>query len=182
MKGQVDVSVPMILTSWRHPCVAAFAAVLFVLQPKGVVAQATSAVREANVRYSAALSSGDADTATSFFEAAGALAIEGCPEIKGRSDVGSFLASITRAGRVVSLTPEDVTQTGPDLAREVGTFRIVGTVSRKASHDGRYATSWVKVGGEWRISESAWTSGSVSGGTGTIGGRDGDRCALIDVP
>lgn len=67
--------------AWRSPRATILAAIMALAPAERAMAQATSGVRDAEVRYAAALTSGDAETAASFFDAAAALSVTGCPGI-----------------------------------------------------------------------------------------------------
>lgn len=137
----------------RH---AILAVMLTAMQPQAAVAQATSGVREAVVRFESALMSGDAAAATTFFVKDGSLVAGACGAIGGRPAVRSFLNGLVRSGAGLAFTPEDSVQTGDVDAREVGTFRLTGPDPGSQSGDGRYVTTWVRRGGDWKVSMMVW--------------------------
>lgn len=156
------------------------AAMLIAMQPQAAVAQATSGVREAEVRFESALMSGDVAAATTFFVEDGTMVAGACEAVRGHPAVRSFLDRLVRSGADLAFTPEDIVQTGEVDAREVGTFRLAGPDPGSRSGDGRYATTWVRRGGDWKVSMMAWEAPGHPGG-GAVR-APGAGCMTVLVP
>lgn len=139
------------------------------------MAQAVSGVREAGTRFTAALSSGDAATAASYFADDGVALPPGRAELNGKGQIQQFLGSMTRAVKDLKYVPEDVKQINDQTAREVGTFSFKPQKQGGPDVTGKYLIIWAKVGGDWKITADMWNRSSAGGDGGRQGAGKGGR-------
>ena len=134
------------------------------------VAQDVSGARDASAKFTAALASGDAQTAASYLTDDAVALPPGRPPINGKAQIQQFLGNMTRSVKNLKYTPEDVKPIDDSTVREVGTFAFR---MRDNDVDGKYLLVWTKVGGEWKVAADMWNRSATGGGKGGHGGRQG---------
>ena len=137
-----------------------------------VLAQDMAGAKDASQKFTAALSSADAATASSFFTDDAVALPPGRAEITGRPQIQQFLGTMTRAVKDLKYTSESVTPINDSTAREVGSFSFKTQRQGKSSDvTGKYLLIWTKAGSDWKISADMWNrNGSAGGGGGGQGG------------
>jgi ketosteroid isomerase-like protein len=78
---------------------------------------------------------------------------------KGRAAIEKTVAGLGGTGiRNFALTAVDVSQVGPDTAREIGRFSLDAPAPKKkwVKADGKYAVVWKLVAGEWLLDVDLW--------------------------
>ena len=134
------------------------------------VAQDVSGARDASAKFTAALASGDAQTAASYLTDDAVALPPGRPPINGKAQIQQFLGNMTRSVKNLKYTPEDVKPIDDSTVREVGTFAFK---MRDNDVDGKYLLVWTKVGGEWKVAADMWNRSATGGSKGGHGGRQG---------
>ena len=130
-------------------------------------AQDVSGAKDASLKFTTALGSADAATASSFFTDDAVALPPGRAEISGRPQIQQFLGNMTRSVKNLKYTSESLTPINDTTAREVGSFSF--TMERQGkSNDvsGKYLLIWTKAGGDWKISADMWNRSSSGGGKG----------------
>ena len=154
----------------RHIIVAALLSGLAV----PAFAQDVSGARDASAKFTAALSSGDAQTAASYLADDAVALPPGRAPLNGKADIQRYLGNMTRAVKDLKYTSDNVTPIGDATAREVGTFAFK---FKDKDVDGKYLLVWTKVGSEWKVSADMWNRNAPAGrgmnGRGGQGGRRG---------
>ena len=146
------------------------AAVLLCGTTLPALAQDVSGVQEAGSKFTAALSSGDAQTAASFFTDDAVALPPGRAPITGKDNIQRFLGGMTHAVKNLKYVPDDVKPLGDSGAREVGTFSFK---MKSNDVDGKYLLVWTKVGSDWKIAADMWNRNSSGGGKGGGKGQGG---------
>ena len=134
------------------------------------LAQDVSGARDASGKFTAALSSGDAQAAAGFLTDDAVALPPGRGPITGKPQIQQFLGNMTRVVQNLKYTTDEVKPIDDNTAREVGTFSF-----KMKSNDveGKYLLIWTKAaGGDWKIAADMWNR-SASGGKGGRGGRQG---------
>jgi uncharacterized protein (TIGR02246 family) len=134
------------------------------------LAQDVSGARDASAKFTAALASGDAQTAASFFTDDAIALPPGRAPITGKDNIQRFLGNMTHAVQNLKYTPDDVKALDDNSAREVGSFSFK---MKNNSVDGKYLQVWTKVGSDWKVAADMWNRSSNGGGGGGKGGRQG---------
>ena len=111
------------------------AALLISVATLPAVAQDVSGARDASAKFTAALASGDAQTAASFLTDDAVVLPPGRPPINGKAQIQQFLGNMTRMVKNLKYTPEDVKPIDETTVREVGTF---GFKLRDNDVEGKY--------------------------------------------
>lgn len=133
------------------------------------LAQDVSGAREASGRFTAALASGDAQTAASFFTDTAVALPPGRGPVNGKAQIQQFLGNMTRAVKGLKYTTDEVQPIDDNTAREVGSFSFK---MQKNDVDGKYLLIWTKAGSDWKIAADMWNR-SATGGKGGRGGKAG---------
>lgn len=133
-------------------------------------AQDVSGARDASAKFTAALASGDAQTAASFLTDDAVALPPGRAPINGKADIQRFLGNMTHAVKNLKYTSDDVKPIDADTVREVGTFAFK---MRDNDVDGKYLLVWTKVGSDWKVAADMWNRSANGGGKGGRGGRQG---------
>lgn len=131
-------------------------------------AQDVSGARDASAKFTAALASGDAQTAASYLTDDAVALPPGRAPINGKAQIQQFLGNMTHAVKNLKYTSEDVKPIDENTVREVGTFAFK---MREKDVDGKYLLVWTKVGSDWKVAADMWNR-SANGG-GERGGRGG---------
>ncbi|RYB04205.1 YybH family protein [Lichenibacterium ramalinae] len=134
------------------------------------VAQDVSGAREASGKFTAALASGDAQTAASFLTDGAVALPPGRGPINGKAQIQQFLGNMTRAVKNLKYTTDDLQPIDDNTAREVGTFAFK---MQNNTVDGKYLLIWTKVGGDWKVAADMWNRSATGGKGGRGGGRQG---------
>jgi ketosteroid isomerase-like protein len=82
---------------------------------------------------------------------------------KGRAAIEKTIAAIGGSGiRNFALTAIDVSQVGPDTAREIGRFSLEAPAPKKkwVKVNGKYVVVWKQVAGKWLLDQGNRTSKS----------------------
>ncbi len=131
-------------------------------------AQDVSGARDASAKFTAALASGDAQTAASYLTDDAVALPPGRAPINGKAEIQRFLGNMTRAVKNLKYTSEDVKPIDADTVREVGTFAFK---MRDNDVDGKYLLVWTRVGSDWKVAADMWNRSAAGGGKGGRGGR-----------
>jgi ketosteroid isomerase-like protein len=78
----------------------------------------------------------------------------------GRAAIEKTVAALGSSGiRNFPLASIDVSQVGPDTAREIGRFSLDARDPKKhwGRLDGKYGVVWKQVGGKWMLDVDIWT-------------------------
>ena len=135
---------------------------------QGASAQDVSGARDASAKFTAALASGDAQTAASYLTEDAVALPPGRPPINGKAQIQQFLGNMTRAVKNLKYTSEDVRPIDDNTAREIGTFAFK---MRDSDVDGKYLLVWTKVGSDWKVAADMWNRNAGGGGNTGRGGR-----------
>ncbi len=146
------------------------AALLISVATLPAVAQDVSGARDASAKFTAALASGDAQTAASFLTDDAVVLPPGRPPINGKAQIQQFLGNMTRLVKNLKYTPEDVKPIDETTVREVGTF---GFKLRDNDVEGKYLLVWTKVGSDWKVAADMWNRSASAGGKGGGRGKGG---------
>ena len=130
------------------------------------VAQDVSGARDASAKFTAALGSGDAQTAASYLTDDAVALPPGRPPINGKAQIQQFLGNMTRSVKNLKYTSEDVKPIDDNTVREVGTFAFK---MRDHDVDGKYLLVWTKVGSDWKLAADMWNRNATGGGKGGRG-------------
>ena len=133
------------------------------------LAQDVSGARDASAKFTAALASGDAQTAASYLTEDAVALPPGRSPVNGKAQIQQFLGNMTRSVKNLKYTSEDVKPIDDNTVREVGTFAFK---MRDSDVDGKYLLVWTKVGGDWKVAADMWNR-SATGGNGGNGGKGG---------
>ncbi len=154
------------------------AAVLVCATTLPALAQDVSGAQEAGTKFTAALASGDAQTAASYFTDDAVALPPGRAPITGKDNIQRFLGGMTHAVKNLKYVPDEVKALSETSAREVGTFSFK---MKSNDVDGKYLLVWTKVGSDWKIAADMWNRNSSGGGKGgkgqggaSKGGNDGE--------
>ena len=132
------------------------------------LAQDVSGARDASAKFTAALASGDAQTAASYLADDAVALPPGRPPINGKAQIQQFLGNMIRSVKNLKYTSEEVKPIDDRTVREVGTFAFK---MRDSDVDGKYLLVWTKVGGDWRVAADMWNRNATGEGKGGRGGR-----------
>lgn len=143
-----------------------FATLLIAGTAVPALAQDVSGARDASSKFTAALASGDAQTAASFLTDDAVALPPGRPPINGKAQIQQFLGNMTRSVKNLKYTSEDVKPIDDNTVREVGTFAFK---MRDNSVDGKYLLVWTKVGSDWKVAADMWNRNAAAGGKGGRG-------------
>ncbi|WP_165359475.1 YybH family protein [Lichenibacterium minor] len=133
-------------------------------------AQDVSGARDASGKFTAALSSGDAQAAAAYLTDDAVALPPGRAPINGKAEIQRFLGNMTHAVKNLKYTSEDVKAIDDNTVREVGTFAFK---MRDKDIDGKYLLVWTKVGSDWKVAADMWNRSSTGGGKAGRGGRQG---------
>jgi uncharacterized protein (TIGR02246 family) len=109
--------------------------------------------------WSAAANRGDAAAIAAMYTETATMLPPGMPIQKGRAAIEKTAATLEKAGiRNLTLTAIDVSQVGPDTAREIGQYTLDAPGPRKkfVKVDGKYVVIWKLVGGKWLLDVDIW--------------------------
>jgi ketosteroid isomerase-like protein len=103
----------------------------------------------------------DADKFTSYFAPDGTLALNGAPAMTGPAIKASFAPMTKAPGYSLTWTAKraDVAASG-DLGYTVGTYilKVPNANGVLITDNGKYQTTWKKIGGAWKVVEDTATS------------------------
>ena len=109
--------------------------------------------------WSAAVHRGDAAAAAAMYTETATMLPPGMPMQKGRAAIEKTVATIDVSRvRNLTLTAIDVSQIGPDTAREIGQYTLdaSGPKRKFVKVEGKYVVIWKLVGGKWLEDVSIW--------------------------
>lgn len=143
---------------------AALAAVLLLLfgcaQPPPAPGLKTQ-IDANNAAWVAAANRGDAAAVAAMYTENATMLPPGMEMQKGRAAIQKTIATIGGSGiRNFALTAIDVSQVGPDTAREIGRFSLEAPAPKKqwVTVNGKYVVVWKQVAGKWLLDVDIWNT------------------------
>lgn len=112
-----------------------------------------------NAAWAAAANKGDAAGVAAMYTEGAAMLPPGMPMQKGRAAIQKTVETLGGAGvRNFALTALDVSQVGPDTAREIGKFAadVPGPKKKLVGIEGKYVVIWKQVAGKWLLDVDIW--------------------------
>jgi uncharacterized protein (TIGR02246 family) len=112
-----------------------------------------------NAAWAAAANRGDAAGVAAMYTENATMLPPGADVQRGRPAIEQTIAGIGKSGiRNFSLTAIDVSQVGPDTAREIGRFSLEAPAPKKkwVAVNGKYVVIWKLVGGKWLLDVDIW--------------------------
>jgi uncharacterized protein (TIGR02246 family) len=109
--------------------------------------------------WAAAANRGDAAAIAAMYTETATMLPPGTPIQKGRAAIEKTVATLGKTGtKNFSLTSIDVSQIGPDTAREIGQYSLDAPGPRKkfVKVEGKYVVIWKLVGGKWLLDVDIW--------------------------
>jgi uncharacterized protein (TIGR02246 family) len=113
----------------------------------------TSTIMRNNTDFAAAASAGDAARITSFYADDATFMAPGSPAVRGHDAIGATWTAFLGMGKLdLKLTTDKVIESC-DLATEIGHYSSTITPKGGAAmkDTGKYAVTWRKTGGVWKI-------------------------------
>jgi len=148
----------------RNVSIAALLLSLAACAPPGGIwpsSDLKARIDENNAAWSAAANRGDAAAVAALYTENATMLPPGTDIQVGRAAVEKTIAVLGRAHiRNFALTAVDVSQVGPDTAREIGRFSLEAPGPRKqwAKVEGKYVVIWKLVGGKWLLDVDIWNA------------------------
>ena len=131
--------------------------------PGGVVpaADLKAQIDANNVAWAAAANKGDAASVGAMYTENATMLPPGADIQRGHPAIEKTIMSLGQSGvRNFTLTAIDVSQVGPDTAREIGRFSAeVPSPKNKrkwVNIEGKYVVVWKLVGGKWLLDVDIW--------------------------
>jgi uncharacterized protein (TIGR02246 family) len=112
-----------------------------------------------NIAWAAAANRGDAAAVAAMYTENATMLPPGMDMQYGRAAIEKTVAKLGGSGiRNFVLTAIDVSQVGPDTAREIGRFIVdaPGPKKKLVKVDGKYVVIWKQVGGKWLLDVDIW--------------------------
>jgi uncharacterized protein (TIGR02246 family) len=112
-----------------------------------------------NAAWSAAANRGDAAGLAAMYTENATMLPPTMDIQRGRAAIQQTVEGLGKAGiRDFALMALDVSQVGPDTAREIGRFtaRVPGPKKRLVPIAGKYVVIWELVGGRWMLDVDIW--------------------------
>jgi len=112
-----------------------------------------------NAAWAAAANRGDAAAVAAMYTENATMLPPGMDIQRGRAAIEKTVAGIGGSGiRNITLTAIDVSQVGPDTAREIGrvTAEVPGPRKRLVPLQGKYVVIWKLVAGQWLLDVDIW--------------------------
>jgi uncharacterized protein (TIGR02246 family) len=109
--------------------------------------------------WAAAANRGDAAAVASMYTETATMLPPGKEIQHGRAAIEQTVAGLGKAGvRNVAFTALDVTQVGPDTAREIGLFTadVPGPRKKLIQIAGKFVVIWKHVGDKWLLDTDIW--------------------------
>ena len=114
-----------------------------------------------NAAWSAAANKGDAPGVAAMYTETATMLPPGMPIQRGRAAIEKTLAALGGSGvKNFALTALDVSQVGPDTAREIGMFTAdaPGPKKKLVGISGKYVVIWKQVAGKWLLDVDIWNA------------------------
>ncbi len=112
-----------------------------------------------NAAWSAAANRGDAAAVAAMYTETATMLPPGMEPRTGRAAIEKTVAALGSSGiQNFTLTALDVSQVGPDTAREIGRFSLdaPGPKKKLVKVEGKYVVVWKQVGGKWLLDVDIW--------------------------
>jgi uncharacterized protein (TIGR02246 family) len=112
-----------------------------------------------NAAWSVAANRGDAAAVAAMYTENATMLPPGADIQRGRAAIEQTVAGLGKTGiRNISLAALDVSQVGPDTAREIGrvSLEAPGPKKKWVKVDGKYVVIWKLVGGKWLLDVDIW--------------------------
>jgi len=112
-----------------------------------------------NAAWSASANRGDAAAVAAMYTENATMLPPGMDMQKGRAAIEKTIATIGGSGvRNFVLTAIDVSQVGPDTAREIGRVTVEAPAPKKkwVTLTGKYVVIWKQVAGKWLLDVDIW--------------------------
>jgi uncharacterized protein (TIGR02246 family) len=127
--------------------------------PNAPSADLKSQIDANDAAWSAAANRGDAAAVAAMYTETATMLPPGMTIQKGRAAVEKTVASLGKTGiRNFALTAIDVSQIGPDTAREIGLYslEVPGPKKKFVKVEGKYVVIWKLVSGKWLLDVDIW--------------------------
>jgi uncharacterized protein (TIGR02246 family) len=127
-------------------------------------AAARSAIDAVNAQYVAHFNALHPDSLAALFAEDGRMMAPNAPAAVGRTAITSALATMAGSTPSLTLTTVSLEASGP-LAVETGTwtFSLMTPGAKEPIKDnGKYVTSWRKVGDKWMLVDNIWNSDNMA--------------------
>jgi len=112
-----------------------------------------------NAAWSAAANRGDAAAVAALYTENATMLPPGMDMQNGRAAIEKTIAAIGGSGiKNFALSTVDLSQVGPDTAREIGRFSLdaPGPKKKLVKVDGKYVGLWKQVVGKWLLDVDIW--------------------------
>jgi uncharacterized protein (TIGR02246 family) len=114
-----------------------------------------------NAAWSVALNQGDTAAVAALYTENATILPPGANIQRGRAAIEKTVQGLVSSGaRNMVLTATDVSQVGPDTAREIGRFSLQapGPKKKLVTVEGKYLVIWKQVGGKWLLDVDIWNT------------------------
>jgi len=127
----------------------------------GNVADDAAAIRAANERFERSVAARDTAAIVALYEPNATVNPPNAPAATGTAAIRSLWAEFLRMPDLdLAVTPGRVElSAGGDMALDAGTYRLKSAgPNGPFSDEGKYAVTWRKTAGEWKIASETWNS------------------------